>query len=84
MNGCLPGPHAHHRQRPLLELGDDPVGHRVEVVDEVALRRVGAVECRAVEAGELDAVAGLLRPGHQLVTSFRANRQIASTENTAA
>ena len=57
---------------------------RVEVVDEVALGRVGAVEQRLVEVGELDAVAGLLRLGHQLVTSFRANRQIASTENTAA
>ena len=31
--------HADHRQRPVLEHGDDAVAHRVEVVDEVALGR---------------------------------------------
>ena len=49
--------HPDHRQRPVLEHRDDPVAHRVEVVDEVALGRVGAVEQRLVEVGQRHAVA---------------------------
>jgi len=48
---------ADHRQRPVRQPGDDPVADRVEVVDEIALGRLGAVEQRLVEVGESDAVA---------------------------
>ena len=57
----LPAMHADHRQRPVLEHRDDAVAHRVEVVDEVALGRVGAVEQRVVEAAQRDALALFLR-----------------------
>ena len=39
--------HPDHRQRPVLELGEDPVAHAVEVVDQVALGGLGPVEERA-------------------------------------
>jgi len=45
---------ADHRQRPSRELGDDAIGDRVQVLDEVSLGRTGAVEERLVEVGELD------------------------------
>ena len=48
---------ADHRQRPVLEHGDDAVAHGVEVVDQVALGRVGPVEQRLVEVGQRHAVA---------------------------
>ena len=41
--------------------GDDPVAHAVEVVDQVALRRVGPVEQRLVEVGQRHPVARTLR-----------------------
>ena len=41
-----------HRQRPVFEHGKDPVAHRVQVVHQVPLGRVGAVEQRLVEVGQ--------------------------------
>ena len=59
----LPAVHADHRQRPVAQLGQDAVGHRVEVVDEVALGRAGPVEQRLIEVRERDAVP-FLAGGH--------------------
>ena len=55
----LARPHAHDRERPLLQLRQDPVGHRVEVVDDLALGDAGAVEGGGVEAAQRDALARL-------------------------
>jgi hypothetical protein len=44
--------HPDHRQRPVGQHRDDPLGDGVEVVDEVPLGRPGAVEERLVEVGE--------------------------------
>ena len=41
-----------HRQRPVLQLGDDPVANTVEVVEQVPLGRVRAFEQRLVEIGQ--------------------------------
>ena len=38
-----------HRERSVLEHRDDPVAHAVEIVDEIALGRVRAVEQRLIE-----------------------------------
>jgi hypothetical protein len=53
----LPAVHPDHRQRPVLQDGHDAIAHLVEVVDQIALRRVGPVEQRLVEVGELDPLA---------------------------
>ena len=54
---------ADHRERAVLQRGEDAIAHRVEVVDEVALGRVGTVEQRLVEVGERDTVTGLVGLG---------------------
>ena len=71
----LPGPHPLHRQRPAGEQRDDPVGDRVEVVDEVALGDLEPVTQRRVQAGQPDAVALLL--GHR-GSPCRLGRQAAT------
>ena len=43
---------ADDRQRPVLQRGDDPLAHAVEVVDEVPLGGAGTVEQRLVEVGQ--------------------------------
>jgi hypothetical protein len=58
----LPEPGPHHRQRPPGQLGEDPVGDGVEVVDEVALGGAGPVEQLLVEVGQLDPVPHLVGP----------------------
>jgi hypothetical protein len=45
------------RQRPILEHRENPIADGVQVVDQVSLRRVGAVEQRPVQVREGDAVA---------------------------
>jgi hypothetical protein len=55
----LPGAHPLDRQRPAGQQRHHPVGHRVQVVDEVALGHVEVVTQRLVEAGQPDAVAFL-------------------------
>ena len=45
-----------HRQRPSLQLRDDPIANAVQVVDQVTLARVRAVEQRLVEVGQRHAV----------------------------
>src|SRR3546814_4568214 len=52
----LPAVHPDHRQRPVLEPGQDAVAHGVEVVDEVSLRRPGAVEERDRMSTRLNSV----------------------------
>ena len=86
MNGCWP------RWTRITESGRSSSSGRirsrdgVEVVDEVALGGVGAVEqrwSRLVSATPSRvSVCGFL--AHQLVMSFRANRQRASDPNTVA
>ena len=68
--------HPDHRQRPVAQLGEDPVVHAVEVVDEVTLGRAGAIEQRLVEVGQLDPVARLVaaRAGHQRSVSRTIGR----------
>ncbi len=58
----LAGAHADHRERPVPQPGQDPVPHRVEVVDQVALGRLGAVEQRLVEVGQRDTGPGAVLP----------------------
>jgi hypothetical protein len=55
----LPPVHPDHRQRPVAEPGDDPVADPVQVVDQIALRRSGAIEERRVQVREGDALARL-------------------------
>ena len=52
--------HPDDRQRPVAQLGKDPVAHVVEVVDQIALRRSGTVEQRLVEVGQIDPVPRLV------------------------
>ena len=46
--------HPDHRQRPVAQHRDDPVVHRVEVVDERPLGHAGPLEQRLVEVRQLD------------------------------
>ena len=62
--GLLARAHPLHRQRAAGQQRDQPVGHGVDVVDEVALGDLQAVAQRLVEAGQPDAVPLLL--GHQI------------------
>ena len=50
--GLLPADGADHRERPVAQVGDEPVTHGVEVGDEVALAGAGLGEERRVEVGE--------------------------------
>ena len=53
---ALAGPHPDHRQRPVGERRDHPVGDSVEIIDQIALRRIRALEQRLIEVRQLDAV----------------------------
>ena len=48
---------ADDRQRPVLEHREDPIPDGVEVLDQVPLRRAGAVEQGLVEVRQRDALA---------------------------
>ena len=50
---------ADDRQRPILQLGQDPVAHRVQVVNEIALRCTCILEQRLVEVRQGHAVPRL-------------------------
>jgi hypothetical protein len=70
---------ADDREGPTGEHRHQPVAHGVEVVDEVALGGVGAVEEGRVEVGEVDPVTDLVglgahraRPYRRLATGRRA------------
>src|SRR5579859_6787857 len=52
----LPAAHPDHRQRPVGQPRHDKRGHRVQVVDQVALGRARPVEQRLVEVGQRDPV----------------------------
>ena len=71
--------HADHRQRPVAEHGQDAVRHGVEVVDEVALRRAGAVEQRLIEVGERDADVLVVGAGSAGVAAAVAAARAAPT-----
>ncbi len=54
--GFLATMHPDHRERPVHQLGQDPVVDGVEILDQVSLRRSGVLEERLVEIGQLDAM----------------------------
>ena len=63
MNALLTAVDADHREWPVAQLGQDAVGHRVQVVDEIALGRASPVEQRLIEVRERDAFP-FLTGGH--------------------
>jgi hypothetical protein len=52
--------HPDHRQRPVGRFGDDEVADRVEVVSQVPLGSVRAVEQRLAEVGQRHLAANLI------------------------
>ncbi len=64
--GGLAAQHPQHGQGTADEAGQNPVGHRVQVVDQVALRGAGVGAQWLVEVGQVDPVALLAVGAHEL------------------
>jgi hypothetical protein len=50
--GLLTAVNTDHRERPVLQLRDDPAGNAVEIVDEISLGCPGGVKQRLVKVGQ--------------------------------